>query len=101
MVILTAGALAIGCALSFLLPFLPFAGTLMTAVLIGAGAALAQGRGVGETILAALAVLAACQLGYGSGLASAAWAAHLRRSHRSRQADDASKSLERLHHERE
>ena len=68
MPVLCLGALLLGLVAAPLIPFLPFACAVMTAVLLGAGWAIAAGSTIGGAALSSLALLFACQVGYGLGI---------------------------------
>lgn len=95
-----AGALGAGFLIAFILPFLPFAGSVVFAVVLGASFSLLVGRSIGDTLMPAFCILVACQVGYGLGLVAAAFGGRVLRSHRRwRQVNDAT-LVKRLRSER-
>lgn len=82
MTLICGGALLIGLLSAFVLPFLPFAASLSTAVLLGTGIAIVRGQPVADTLQVAFAMLLACQVGYGLGLIAVALSRGLARSNR-------------------
>lgn len=96
-----AGAFCIGFLMSFVLSFLPFAGSLTVSIVAGSGLSLVSGRSIGETILFASCIWIACQVGFGLGLTAAACGDRVWRRHqRWRQPDDAG-AIKRLRSGRE
>lgn len=68
MTVLCLGALLAGLVAAALLPFLPFACALLAATVLGSAWAGMGGAAFGSTVLSALMLLFACQIGYGMGL---------------------------------
>ena len=68
MTILCLGASLAGLAAASLIPFLPFACAVLAAIVLGAAWVLVAGGAAGQTALSALALLFACQIGYGAGV---------------------------------
>lgn len=91
-----AGALCVGFLMAFILRFLPFAGSLMLSLLLGAGLSLTYGRSFGDTIIAALSILIACQVGYGLGLLTGALGDRVLRPHRRPRRADGSETAKRV-----
>ena len=72
MTMLCLGAVLAGLAAAPVIPFLPFACAVLTAMVFGAAWVLVEGGAAGRTALSALALLFACQVGYGMGLVAVA-----------------------------
>ena len=68
MTMLCLGAVLAGLAAAPVIPFLPFACAVLTAMVFGATWVLVEGGAAGRTALSALALLFACQIGYGLGM---------------------------------
>ena len=66
------GALLAGLAAAPFIPFLPFACAVLAAIILGTAWVLVAGAAIGQTALSALALLFACQVGYGMGLVAVA-----------------------------
>ena len=95
MFLICIGAFAAGLLTSYFLSFLPFAASLVGAILLGFAIVLAQGHAPASTALSALAILVSCQVGYGARLLWAALADTLPHSHhRQREAVTPEKRLQ-------
>lgn len=74
--ILCLGALLAGMVAASLMPFLPFACTVLIAIIIGAASTLVGGTSVAQILLSAAALLFTAQIGYGLGVVAVALVGH-------------------------